>query len=467
MCYNWETELYGECYENVVAYWPLNETSGSIAVDYAGFDNNGTIEEATFGVEGKVGTAYYYEGTEQKVTVSDNSNLQFGTNNFTIVAWVKKPDTTFARILYKSGYQNSSGFTFDDPGNGHLRFGIRHPNYSTNEYQSNFIISDNKWHHVVAVRDGTTVRIYMDNQKEEQTNYFVNGNDAPGTGQPVLVGTDNIGTLDEVILFNRALSDSEIEQLYYNSGGQTITEQLREGLIGYWPFEDNANDYSESGNYDLTYASPSYVTGVVGRGVLIPGIHDLRYYPHRSTDDSIFDVPSNGSLTVCAWAKKTTTISSSAEAIVAKEDETNPYPGWLLFLQPTNECGPVTNAVGLDTKWSNSSRRLARATIQFPTNGKWQHVCGVIDRSNEKIYIYQQGNDVTYNSGSTNYCSRSITNLGELNAEKGLGVGVRDPQVIHNKFNGNIDEVAIWNRALSAEEISALYNNGEGLSLIQ
>ncbi|NMA44256.1 MAG: LamG domain-containing protein, partial [Candidatus Diapherotrites archaeon] len=32
---------------------------------------------------------------------------------------------------------------------------------------------------------------------------------------------------------------------------------------------------------------------------------------------------------------------------------------------------------------------------------------------------------------------------------------------------GNIDEVAIWNRALSAEEISALYNNGEGLSLIQ
>lgn len=165
--------------------------------------------------------------------------------------------------------------------------------------------------------------------------------------------------------------------------------------------------------------------------------------------------------------KKTTTISSSAEAIVAKEDETNPYPGWLLFLHPTNECGPVTNAVGLDTKWSNSSRRLARATIQFPTNGKWQHVCGVIDRSNEKIYIYQQGNDVTYNSGSTNYCSRSITNLGELNAEKGLGVGVRDPQVIHNKFNGNIDEVAIWNRALSAEEISALYNNGEGLSLIQ
>lgn len=237
---------------------------------------------------------------------------------------------------------------------------------------------------------------------------------------------------------------------------------LRTGLIGYWPLEDNVNNYSGSGKYNLTYSTPSYINGIVEKGISTPGTNNLTYYPYRSSDDSLFDVFSSESLTVCAWAKKTTTIND--EAIVAKEDQSSPYNGWVLWLMPSNECGPVTNAIGLNLI-DGSNRRLVRATIAFP-QGEWQHVCGVIDRTTQQISIYQQGNNVTYTGGTT-YCSRSLTGVGELNALRGLGIGVRDPNYIHNKFTGEIDEPTIWQRALSEEEIKALYNEGKGLSLIQ
>ncbi len=237
---------------------------------------------------------------------------------------------------------------------------------------------------------------------------------------------------------------------------------LRTGLKGYWPLEDNVNNYSGSGKYNLTYSTPSYINGIVEKGISTPGTNNLTYYPYRSSDDSLFDVFSSESLTVCAWAKKTTTINE--EAIVAKEDQSSPYNGWVLWLVPSNECGPVTNAIGLNLT-DGSNRRLVRATIAFP-QGEWQHVCGVIDRTTQQISIYQQGNNVTYTGGTT-YCSRSLTGVGELNALRGLGIGVRDPNYIHNKFTGEIDEPTIWQRALSEEEIKALYNEGKGLSLIQ
>ncbi len=86
-------------------------------------------------------------------------------------------------------------------------------------------------------------------------------------------------------------------------------------------------------------------------------------------------------------------------------------------------------------------------TINFCDN-TWRHVVMVND--GDYLYLYIDGEEVDKRSAPSKnlYTSDSILRFGDTT---------------NNRFDGSIDEVGIWNRALSAEEISALYNNGDGL----
>ncbi len=218
------TQVYSEpttlsLREGLVGYWPLNENNSS-QPDESENNNTGTVYGATYTASGKLGGAYNFNSGNY-VYITDNSSLQFGTQNFSISAWIKKSNTNQAQILYKSGYGGGSGFTFDDPGNGYLRFGIRYST-STNEYQTNFYIADNVWHHVVAIRNGESVIIYVNNVKEQQDEYFINNNNASAPGTALHLGNGNIGQLDEVAIWNRALTEEEIITLYNNGDGLSL-----------------------------------------------------------------------------------------------------------------------------------------------------------------------------------------------------------------------------------------------------
>jgi hypothetical protein len=200
-----------------IAYWRLGEASGTIAYDHAG-GLHGTINNApTLGVTGALAEdtdkAITFAGSPQSVTAAPVDISV--TNPYTMALWAScTPDGTFRRIMaiedasgYGANLQSQSGYLM------HVRTNAAGSDYA---YQEAGLTAG--WHFIVATYDGTTMRLYLDGMGlggvgigasaralTAPTTTVIGGN---------LAGTNFIGTLDEVGVWNRALTSAEIASFY-------------------------------------------------------------------------------------------------------------------------------------------------------------------------------------------------------------------------------------------------------------
>nr|NIP35727.1 LamG domain-containing protein [Thermoplasmata archaeon]NIS12821.1 LamG domain-containing protein [Thermoplasmata archaeon]NIS20725.1 LamG domain-containing protein [Thermoplasmata archaeon]NIT78129.1 LamG domain-containing protein [Thermoplasmata archaeon]NIU49797.1 LamG domain-containing protein [Thermoplasmata archaeon] len=205
-----------------VAVWQCNEGSGTKVGDGTTNGHNGTTQGGASWTTGKFGKALSLDGTDDYATVKDNDDFDFGTGEFTILAWVKTSATTTTGsgrddILVKgdptiSGYSlsaRSNVATFFIANSGAL--------YGTTN------INDGKWHHLAGTRDssGNTV-LYLDgsseatgsNSENVDTSYDVHLG-RHGTKQESYFD----GALDDMAVFNKALSSTVIKDIYKNGYG--------------------------------------------------------------------------------------------------------------------------------------------------------------------------------------------------------------------------------------------------------
>jgi len=182
--------------------------------------NNGSLSGAVTYAAGEVGQAFVLNGSDY-VSIPDSPSIDALTNAITIEAWIKvtqfssqdwisivcKGDTSWQ--LRRYGATSTLSFWTD---------GLSNP-----ELQGSRNINDGKWHHVAGVYNGTTKYLYVDGTLDVSE---------PATGtiavntQPLLLG-NNAGALqrnfnglvDEVSLYNRALSASEIQAIYATGSG--------------------------------------------------------------------------------------------------------------------------------------------------------------------------------------------------------------------------------------------------------
>jgi hypothetical protein len=110
----------------LVAWWPLDETSGTTANDIAGVPNNGAHVNGPTPTPGKVAGALCFDGVDDFVLVPDHPDLNVGTGNFTLDAWVL---TTAAQgVVVLLDKRTGSGFATTAQGyslflyNGRLGF---------------------------------------------------------------------------------------------------------------------------------------------------------------------------------------------------------------------------------------------------------------------------------------------------------------------------------------------------------
>ena len=220
----------------LVAWWQAQ----SNALDSVG-TNNGSVSSSgvTYG-PGKVGLAFNFDGTNGMVTVPDSPVLQ--PTNFTIEAWIRFaslnskivgsawPGEQF--VINRNGQTDSSYFlgkqrtnNYDSFTNEHLLFGITSvTNGQTARAWIDYTntIQTNLWYHMVAVRGSNYIQLYINGQfiGSSNANFAQNY-----VSNPVIFGSSGnaswdgrfYGTLDELSLYNRALSSNEIAQLY-NAG---------------------------------------------------------------------------------------------------------------------------------------------------------------------------------------------------------------------------------------------------------
>ena len=205
--------------------------------------------------------------------------------------------------------------------------------------------------------------------------------------------------------------------------------QMREGLVALWPGEDNANDIVGTNNGTLVNGV-RFATGEVGQAFSFNGTS------YVSIPDSPLLDTLVSNITVEAWIKANQlTANSNWKGIVTKGNTS-----WRL--QGMSGTKTVHWAVdGVSNPWLAGTRNV--------NDGQWHHVAGVYDGMN--MYLYVDGTLDVSQAGTGTIAQNSYpVHIGGNAEASGL------------LFNGLIDEVSIYNRALTASEIQADYEVGKG-----
>ncbi|MBN1787601.1 MAG: right-handed parallel beta-helix repeat-containing protein [Sedimentisphaerales bacterium] len=205
---------------NLVGWWKFDEGSGTTVNDSAGNPSNGTVNGGANWVVGKINSALNFDGSNDDIIIPDNDDSLDMDNQITIAAWVKPNNfSNYYYVLVK----RTTAF----PGNYEFRLSqisgllqlIHQTGASTyTTYTSTSALTTGAWQHVaITLKEGDSVNFYINGTLAgtlPQTEIFGIANN-----EPLRIGSRNgaywfNGDLDDVRVYNRALSDTEVGQLY-------------------------------------------------------------------------------------------------------------------------------------------------------------------------------------------------------------------------------------------------------------
>ena len=420
--------------QGLVGYWKLDDASGTTATDSSGNGNNGTLTNGPTWSTGQVGGGVTFDGTDDAISILDANALDGAT--FTVSLWTRSSATgshQWSRLISKKNVYNSSdGWEITMVASAAAPQDDTHL-YFSGSSGSNVQLpcvtswSAGAWHHVVAVYSGSSVTVYCDGLLKGS------GTIAPiiANAFPLAIG-DNAafnegkwqGGVDEARIYNRSLSDEEVKKLYQT----TAPTGIDTGLVGYWPMDGDdisgttASDRSGKGNHGTLVNSPAKVAGKSGQSLNFDG-----------TDDyvDITNTAFNGQFSFSTWF------------YTANNSQTG-----IIFGEGTGGGGSASPKIGIVT--GNFFVRIvdlgsSDATVAVPTSNQWHHLVVTRD-SADKIDLYVDG-------GGANRLFGNVAQPGTYTLDK-LGI---NGQYVDQQFSGRLDEVRVYNRALTAAEVQDLY----------
>jgi len=212
--------------------------------------------------------------------------------------------------------------------------------------------------------------------------------------------------------------------------GNVASANLEESLVAYYPFDWNANDESGNGNHGTVHGA-SWATGIIGGALDFDGIDD---YVIVSDDDTL-DL-SDG-LTIAAWIQSYS--NSWGRVIVSKWNDNSGDHSY--HLKDTNNSDKL-QIVLTEHNFNDLADLKSESGIPL---GDWIHIASTFDGSMTKLY-FNGVEDASQVSVGT--IRASVTDM--LIGAVFTGGGIRE------NFDGLIDEVRIYNRALSEPELMTL-----------
>jgi glucose/arabinose dehydrogenase/PKD repeat protein len=196
----------------VLAYG-FEETSGTVANDSSPAKNNGTINGPLSTMGGKFGRALSFDGVNDRVDVPDSSSLDL-TTGMTLEAWVKPTTISGWRtaILKERGTTNMAYSLY--PSNDAGKPTVENFTSAVNPASGSAALALNAWTHLASTYDGTNLRLYV-NGSLAATKAATGP--MPNTANPLRIGGNTVwgdyfsGLIDEVRVYNRALSEAEVK----------------------------------------------------------------------------------------------------------------------------------------------------------------------------------------------------------------------------------------------------------------
>ncbi|KON30098.1 hypothetical protein AC477_05230, partial [miscellaneous Crenarchaeota group-1 archaeon SG8-32-1] len=241
----------------LLGWWTMDIYNGSDVIEYKG-RNNGSVTGALQTDAGQLGKAFEFDGETDYLNLGNN-DLEI-SDNFTISLWIRTNDssgtpTIIGRVDSGGAY---SQYWYLGKGNGvsTIETGLGdNSKYST--VYSNDGITDNKWHQVVWVRKDDIQEIYVDGANSTNPSSIDSGIGNVNPPTNVYIGGDVEsndyyfnGSIDDVLIFNRTLSITEIQALYTNQSSRYLEITFANLVNGNYRFKAYTQDYG--GNINET-----------------------------------------------------------------------------------------------------------------------------------------------------------------------------------------------------------------------
>jgi len=202
-----------ELKDNLLLYYSFQQDTGKKVTDISGAGRSGQVHGATYQQDDLLGGAMSFDGQDDFISVPD-----VRLEDFSFSAWVKTP-------LTQGTANNRFIFTLDDglhyyalQGNVGGALSIVSDGQEINEYEWQF--GNNAWVHLTLTHEDGSFKLYKDGELTEAASLA--SNSVAGTfcigGTPRQRGGCWQGMIDEVALFNRALSEQEVQRLYAMTG---------------------------------------------------------------------------------------------------------------------------------------------------------------------------------------------------------------------------------------------------------
>jgi len=440
--------------EKPVAYWSFDSGYGTVAQDKTTNNIDLEITGAAWRSEEDCfsGKCLYFDGSGDYLRSTDSNVTTIASGaSATYSVWFRTGDTTT-----EANYPNIMGIR-DTSSSPYDIFNLRlyqeriegeiYENDNNDSIRWTTSVIDNQWHHAVLVKNGNTAHLYVDGLlKDSGTRTWGEISDTEFLiGARETTGGYFKGFIDEPKVYDYARTAAQVKTDYIRGagahGGSAVlgaedTSYLNDGLVGYWKLEETSTpaiDSSGNGNSGTwTGDNIDDTAGKFGNSISLGGTDD---YVDMGV---VGPVDGATALTVSAWVKPDGAVSDS---IVDQYGDSSSAT----FLFYTNSSG--LRGLVEDSSSNRYYGSISDAALAVDT---WQHVVMTWDADSQTIYGYVNGEK------QTNSVSAPISSL-RGTAVKNLVIGGT-----WNDFAGEIDEVRVYQRALSSAEIRALYNWAPG-----
>ncbi len=442
----------GVCVQNgLVSHWKLDETSGTL-VDSVGSNDGTATNTPTYNATGKVDGAMQFDGTSNEhVLVSHDASLDFDTTSFSYGGWFYP--TAFPEAYSIPFHKGGSTGTLDGYD---IEFSRPADDDSAVACQADgtslmctpFMSGApalNTWHHLFVVTDQTAdeVRTYHNGVLYDTND--ISGMGGYGNTEDLQMGIgdggswDYQGRSDDLRVYDRALSAAEVFALYDCQETSDITSNLQ----GHWALDEsagtNANDETANGYDGTLYGNPTWNStgGAIGGAADFDGTDDEIYLDVVSPNTNLHI---DGDLTIAAWVK--TSVSNASGAMILLQDTIATDNNYNLNLMSGSPRFDHGDGAGGGEAFS------ATATVN---DDSWHHVAFVADfvdnTTNDGFFyidgVFDSSVNLTFDIGNIDASDFKISTTGSTYS-----------------FDGLIDDVRIYDRALSAADMKALFETG-------
>lgn len=479
------TDLTEVVPSGLVGHWRLDETSGTLISDSSGNSNFGNMAGGLQGSNSEtaiVGDGLRFDGTDDEIEIPASASLE-PASAVTTAMWVKADSWgsgsgTQVLIAKQVGtgstqWRNSYTVTVDAPNlNGYAGHasGMTGLSYDFNPQAG-------RWYHIAYTFDDATNthRLFVDGAEVASgTNNFPLGYNS----SPVTLGFDYEeethttgsfhfgGVMDDVRIYDRALTEAEITEIYNARNGIRYNEtanvpeffdgnkfvpmaqfnDVSNGLVGHWELDETTGTalvdrtgLNADGSLGVLSADQISIPGAIGRGLYFNGITNYGFLPATVCD--VFD----GGGTQSFWVR--------------------PEPGAELIMTGSVNLRSRTGSAGELGLWIikrfSTTEGVWRTSDTTPdiAEGQWNHVVIVYDDSSDSNdpVVYINGVLVTIPEFQAPVGSREAGC--ESNPTFELGYDF-DPDLT---MRGGLDDIRFYNRELSYEEVQTLYAMGAPL----